>query len=381
MTSNWSTKKLGEVLKLCDSGTWGVESSNGMPLLRSTNMQNGVLVLDDLKYINVPNDKRDRYTLRDGDILITKSSGGIDHIGKSLFITEEMDGKYGFSNFTQRLRVDRGQVLPKWVYFKISNPATRDFLLSVSQTSTGLRNLKIPALKELEIPIPPLDEQKRIVKKIEKLFAKIDEASRLRAESSTASAALIPSALHRVFANTKDTPESEIAEIAELGRGRVISKKYIQSNPGPYPVYSSQTQNNGEFGRIKSYDFEGEYVTWTTDGANAGQVFYRNGKFNCTNVCGTIKVKDTKKILPKYLAIILSTRTKRYVSIASGNPKLMNNVMAKIKIPIPSLTEQKKIVAYLDSLSAKVSELQKLQTETAADFSALRQSILAQIFA
>ena len=71
-----------------------------------------------------------------------------------------------------------------------------------------------------------------------------------------------------------------------------------------------KTQNNGEFGYINTYDFEGKYVTWTTDGANAGRVFYRDGKFNCTNVCGTIKVKNCKKINPKYLALILNSHTK-----------------------------------------------------------------------
>ena len=98
---NWPTKKLGEILDLCDAGTWGGdESPTGMPLLCSTNMQNGRLVLDDLKYITVPKDKIEQHTLREGDILITKSSGSVDHIGKSLFITKEMNGKYGFSNFT-----------------------------------------------------------------------------------------------------------------------------------------------------------------------------------------------------------------------------------------------------------------------------------------
>ena len=43
----------------------------------------------------------------------------------------------------------------------------------------------------------------------------------------------------------------------------------------PFPVYSSQTTNQGIFGFLNTYDFDGEYVTWTTDGANAGTVFYR----------------------------------------------------------------------------------------------------------
>jgi type I restriction enzyme S subunit len=51
-----------------------------------------------------------------------------------------------------------------------------------------------------------------------------------------------------------------------------------------------------------------------------------------------------------------------------------------VKIPLPPLSEQKKIVADLDALSQKSRELQKLQRETAADFFALRQSVLAQAF-
>lgn len=70
-----------------------------------------------------------------------------------------------------------------------------------------------------------------------------------------------------------------IDELCAISRGRVMSKDYISENAGDYPVYSSQTENNGELGKISTYDYEGEYLTWTTDGANAGSVFYRNGKF------------------------------------------------------------------------------------------------------
>ena len=41
-------------------------------------------------------------------------------------------------------------------------------------------------------------------------------------------------------------------------------------------------------GHINTFDFEGDYLTWTTDGAHAGTVFSRSGRFNCTNVCGTL---------------------------------------------------------------------------------------------
>ncbi|MDD5617464.1 MAG: restriction endonuclease subunit S [Candidatus Omnitrophica bacterium] len=195
----WEKKELGEILKLCDSGTWGDESPGGMPLLRSTNMQNGELVLDDVKYIDVPKEKIERYILREGDILMTKSSGSVDHIGKSLFITKEMEGKYGFSNFTQRLRINQKLALPKWIYFKISDPSTRNFLLGASQTTTGLRNLKIPALKELEILIPPLAEQKKTVARLDKLSQKIEKIKKLQAATQNEFTILEQSILSKAF--------------------------------------------------------------------------------------------------------------------------------------------------------------------------------------
>ena len=82
-----------------------------------------------------------------------------------------------------------------------------------------------------------------------------------------------------------------IGEICQINRGRVMSKDYLRDNAGEYPVYSSQTVDDGVFGSINTYDYDGEYLTWTTDGANAGSIFYRNGKFSITNVCGLLKVK------------------------------------------------------------------------------------------
>src|SRR6266699_6847833 len=131
----------------------------------------------------------------------------------------------------------------------------------------------------------------------------------------------------------EDWGVKKIGEISEVGRGRVISHREISASLySMYPVYSSQTFNNGIMGYIDAYDFEGEYVTWTTDGVNAGTVFYRNGKFNCTNVCGTIKLKKDN---PKFVAMILNKITPKYVSRNLANPKLMNDSLKKIKIPLP----------------------------------------------
>ncbi len=146
-----------------------------------------------------------------------------------------------------------------------------------------------------------------------------------------------------------------IRALCYLGRGRVISNEEIANNSGDYPVYSSQTTENGIMGCLNTYDFDGEYVTWTTDGANAGTVFYRYGKFNCTNVCGTLKAKNGKVYL-KYLPYVLNLGTKCYVRY-DINPKLMNNEMAAIRMPLPEYSEQKVIADYLDRKTAQIDAL------------------------
>ncbi|MBN1363542.1 MAG: restriction endonuclease subunit S [Syntrophaceae bacterium] len=148
-----------------------------------------------------------------------------------------------------------------------------------------------------------------------------------------------------------------IGEICQINRGRVMSKDYLRNNAGEYPVYSSQTADDGVFGRINTYDYDGEYLTWTTDGANAGSIFYRNGKFSITNVCGLLRIK-VDGVDTKFLAYILATVSKKYVSAGMGNPKIMSNVMEKIKIPIPPLTIQQEIVKILDTFTTLEAELE-----------------------
>ena len=149
----------------------------------------------------------------------------------------------------------------------------------------------------------------------------------------------------------------KISDICSINRGRVMSKDYLRENVGNYPVYSSQTADNGVLGSISTYDFDGEYLSWTTDGANAGTIFYRIGKFSVTNVCGLLKVLD-KTINIRFLFYTLGIEAPKHVNQGMGNPKLMSNVMADISIPVPPLPIQEAIVKILDNFSSLTAELQ-----------------------
>jgi type I restriction enzyme S subunit len=149
----------------------------------------------------------------------------------------------------------------------------------------------------------------------------------------------------------------KLGEVAELSRGKVYSKDYLSKHLGKYPVYSSQTANDGQLGCIDTYDFDGDYLTWTTDGAYAGTIFHRIGKFSITNVCGLINLKSDY-ILLRFLYYWLSITACKYVYQGMGNPKLMSNQMAEVEIPLPPLPIQEEIVRILDRFAEYAAELQ-----------------------
>ena len=223
--------------------------------------------------------------------------------------------------------------------------------MDLTQYTTGVTVPKLnqSRLKSIQIPLPPLKVQCEIVAEIEG-YQKVLDGARAVVQNYRPHIAVDP-----------EWPEFRVDALCELGRGRVISKHDINANPGPYPVYSSQTSGNGVFGYLGSYDFEGEYVTWTTDGANAGTVFYRIGSFNCTNVCGTLRAKEdaVHEVNMKYLAQVLGQLTKPYV-VQVGNPKLMNKEVARIPIPMPCIATQQTIVAEIEAEQALVKTNRKL---------------------
>ena len=143
--------------------------------------------------------------------------------------------------------------------------------------------------------------------------------------------AVVPKLRFPEFREAGAWEEKEVGEIFKVTRGEVLSMRLVSDMPSettPYPVYSSQTKNNGLSGYYSDFLYENA-ITWTTDGANAGDVNYRPGKFYCTNVCGVLINNDGYANV--FIAELLNTITRKHVSYI-GNPKLMNGVMAKIKV-------------------------------------------------
>ncbi len=150
---------------------------------------------------------------------------------------------------------------------------------------------------------------------------------------------------------------AKIGSLFNIGRGRVIAASEIDENTGDYPVYSSQTKNDGCMGYIDTFDYDCEQITWTTDGAYAGSVFYRTGKHNCTNVCGTLQLANSKKAYLKYCYYALQYIAPYYKRRDTNGYKIMNNEMADIVITLPPKNMQIQISKYLDRRMKYVDKL------------------------
>lgn len=153
---------------------------------------------------------------------------------------------------------------------------------------------------------------------------------------------------------TEAWEERKVGEIFKVTRGQVLaatetSESITEKNI--YPVYSSQTKNDGLMGYYSDYLFD-TAITWTTDGANAGTVNYRNGKFYSTNVNGVLL--SDKGYANKAVAEIINRIAWKHVSKV-GNPKLMNNVMSEITITIPSVEEQETISRFFTQLDSTIT--------------------------
>jgi type I restriction enzyme S subunit len=227
--------------------------------------------------------------------------------------------------------------------------------LVASSNSGTIPYISRAKFEKLRIPVPPIKVQKEIVAILDK-FIELEDNLEAELEARKTQ--------YQYFCNSlftfKDgeTEELAIKDICRISRGTVISKDYLRDRPGEFPVYSSQTLNNGIFGYIDTFAYDFESLTWTTDGANAGSIFFhQNEKFTITNVCGLLQVLDPSRVSARYLYYVLRTEAPKHVSAGMGNPKLMAGTMGDVKLRIPSMERQLAVVAILDKFDTLLNDI------------------------
>lgn len=224
------------------------------------------------------------------------------------------------------------------------------------------------------ISFPSFEEQNKIGKMIELLDKKIE----LQQKKIEALKMYKKGLIQQLKKDSKNWKEYKLNQLFDITRGEVIPKnslKDIPTNEYQYPVYSSQTSNDGILGYDNKFDFNGKFLTWTTDGANAGKVFFRNGKFRCTNVCGLLYSTKNIQYINLLTADLLNYETPKHVSYV-GNPKLMNNVMGEIKIKLPSLSVQD----YYSNLFELYNNKITIYENNLLNFQNFKNGLLQQMF-
>ena len=218
-------------------------------------------------------------------------------------------------------------------------------------------------IQEVTIAYPSRTEQDRIVS----VFRQLDNLITLHQRKCVFLFGFFQAFISMIFtASTFSWEQRKVSELFRVTRGYVLAATQTETektDEKPYPVYSSQTKDKGLMGYYKNYLYE-DAITWTTDGANAGTVNYRAGKFYCTNVCGVLLSNEVKA--NQMIAEALNNVAKGYVSYV-GNPKLMNNVMADIVIQIPTHAEERE---QLSSFFANLDHLITLHQRECISFTA-----------
>lgn len=133
------------------------------------------------------------------------------------------------------------------------------------------------------------------------------------------------------------TKKYKISDLFTIEKGlSKYTNKYFVKNKGNFPVYSSQTFNEGIIANINTYDYDCNCITWTTDGVYAGTVFLRNGKFSMTTHCGALMLKkEFDGIIDlEYIYAVLFNKLKQFAN-GEQNKRVTVNIIKNIYVDIP----------------------------------------------
>ena len=167
--------RLGDVFEAQITGEWGnecTENEAGTKVLRTTNFTpDGIINFDNIVLRSITESKVEKKRLRYGDIILEKS-GGTEKtpVGRVVFCDQSIeDDIYLCNNFTQAMRVNQKIVCPRYVFYfmwYLHHSGKTDLL---QNKTTGIRNLQVKSYLNEEIPLPPLEEQRRIAAMLDKV--------------------------------------------------------------------------------------------------------------------------------------------------------------------------------------------------------------------
>ncbi|MGB2863448.1 MAG: restriction endonuclease subunit S [Sedimentisphaerales bacterium] len=278
--------------------------------------------------------------------------------------------------------------LDKWLF------SGNDEIFAIGK-GTAQKNLDVAAFRCLQVPQPPLPEQKRIVDILDKAFAAISTAKANAEKNLQNARELFESYLQDVFANAGDGwEEKKLNDVCEVKDGTHYSPQYVPEGI-PFVTQKNITENGLDISNTKrisladhesfykrSNVFQGDIII-SMIGANRGMACLVNESttFSIKNV-GLVKANP--KVNQDYLLYFLkSPKAKEYVSTYSkgGAQEFIGlTELRKFPVLLATLPEQKRIVAKLDALSSETKKLEAIYQQKIADLEELKKSVLQKAF-
>jgi type I restriction enzyme S subunit len=284
---------------------------------------------------------------------------------------------------------------------------TAHFVELCKQASEGTTNrvrLKEERFLALQIPLPPLPEQRRIVARIEELAAQIHEACILRQQAAVEAEALFIAQISSLFEddNSWQHVGSAISELRGAVRSGPFGSQLLHEEFTPSGVAAIGTrdvQKNRfvlkagwfvsaeKFGQLRRYQvFPGDLLC-TIVGASIGRfcVVPDDVPLAFTTKHIQALTLNLQKAEPRFVAFMLNFHRRCRESLfsqveGSAQPSLNGGKVLGTALPLPSLADQRRIVAELDALGADVDALKCLQAETGAELDAMLPAILDRAF-
>ena len=270
------------------------------------------------------------------------------------------------------------QTTSDWLYWSLCQLDMMDY-----SDNVGYPSLKQSTVEKVTIPLPPLSEQKHIAAILNEQMAAV-EGAQAAAEAQLEAAKTLPAAYLRAVFNSpegRQWPRRPLGELVENFDGKRVPVKLDErrGKRGPYPYYGA----SGIIDYVDEYLFEGEYLLVSEDGANlllrsSPIAFKASGKFWVNNHAHVVQPRDTVSL--EYLLYFLAvTDLKPYVT-GAAQPKLTQEDMNSIPIPVAPMLEQQLIMARLSEQMTCAERTRKALEEQFDAINKLPAALLHRAF-
>jgi type I restriction enzyme S subunit len=388
MKMNWPQENLGSVLTRRKDEVLVQELESYKRLTIRMNGR-GMVIRDVVDGSTIGT--KHQFVVKAGQLVLSKIDARNGAFG---VLPEDCDGAIITGNFWA-FDVDPNRLYVRYLDYLTKTHLFVDFCIRASEGTTNRRYLQEPRFLAQRISLPPIEEQRRIVARIEELSAKIEEARILRKQAAGETLAFFASSLTTTF-DSSNWPLKLLPEVAEVARGKFAHRPrneprfyggdipFIQigdiSNSNRYIRAHSQTLNQDglRISRIFPVGTLAIAITGATIGVTGILDF--NSCFPDSIVGIQAKPGSmTPEFL--YLTVEHAKRAALAEATQTTQPNINLGNLQRLHIRVPPLSEQRRTVAYLDDLQSKVDTVKGLQDESESELNALMPSILSRAFA